>query len=64
MITILLARHGQASFGKKNYDELSELGITQARMLGAHYAHTQRRIDAVVAGAVFFHVSCVEDARR
>ncbi|WP_299331560.1 histidine phosphatase family protein [uncultured Psychrobacter sp.] len=60
MITILLARHGQASFGKKNYDELSELGITQARMLGAHYAHTQRRIDAVFSG----HLMRQQDSAR
>ena len=58
MITILLARHGQASFGKKNYDELSELGITQARMLGAHYAHTQRRIDGGLGAAVLIVGLC------
>ncbi|HCI30392.1 MAG TPA: histidine phosphatase family protein, partial [Psychrobacter sp.] len=28
MTTILLARHGQASFGQENYDRLSELGET------------------------------------
>ena len=42
MTTILLARHGQASFGQENYDRLSELGETQAKMLGQHYANTQR----------------------
>lgn len=52
MITILLARHGQASFGQKNYDNLSELGVTQARMLGEHYANTERRIDAVFSGSL------------
>lgn len=52
MITILLARHGQASFGKKNYDQLSKLGVTQARMLGEHYANTERRIDAVFSGGL------------
>ena len=52
MITILLARHGQASFGQKNYDNLSELGMTQARMLGEHYANTERRIDAIFSGSL------------
>jgi len=52
MTTILLARHGQASFGKDNYDQLSELGGTQARMLGQHYASTQRRIDAIFTGSL------------
>jgi len=50
MTTILLARHGQASFGQENYDQLSELGVTQAKMLGQHYATTQRRIDAIFTG--------------
>ncbi len=52
MTTILLARHGQASFGQANYDQLSKLGGTQARMLGQHYASTQRRIDAIFTGSL------------
>jgi len=31
---VLLVRHGQASFGKKDYDALSERGHEQARILG------------------------------
>lgn len=52
MTTILLVRHGQASFGQENYDQLSELGSTQAQMLGKHYATTQRRIDAIFTGSL------------
>ena len=52
MITLLLARHGQASFGQENYDQLSELGITQAKKLGEHYGNTQRRIDAIFSGSL------------
>ncbi|ERL54676.1 histidine phosphatase family protein [Psychrobacter aquaticus] len=52
MTTILLARHGQASFGQENYDQLSELGGIQAQMLGQHYASTQRRIDAIFTGSL------------
>ncbi|WP_350557886.1 histidine phosphatase family protein [Psychrobacter sp. CAL346-MNA-CIBAN-0220] len=52
MTTILLARHGQASFGQENYDQLSELGGMQARLLGQHYANTQRRIDAIFSGSL------------
>ena len=52
MTTILLARHGQASFGQENYDQLSELGTVQAQMLGQHYANTQRRIDAIFTGSL------------
>ena len=50
MTTILLVRHGQASFGQENYDKLSDLGITQAKLLGSHYGATQRRIDAIYSG--------------
>lgn len=52
MTTILLARHGQASFGQENYDQLSELGSIQAQMLGQHYGMTQRRIDAIFTGSL------------
>lgn len=52
MTTILLARHGQASFGQQNYDQLSELGSIQVKMLGQHYATTQRRIDAIFSGSL------------
>lgn len=52
MTTILLARHGQASFGKANYDQLSELGCEQARLLGQYYAKAERRIDAIFSGSL------------
>lgn len=52
MTTILLARHGQASFGQENYDQLSGLGGIQAQMLGQHYANTQRRVDAIFTGSL------------
>jgi broad specificity phosphatase PhoE len=50
MGTIYLIRHGQASFGAANYDELSPLGIKQARMLGAWFARCDVRFDLVVTG--------------
>ncbi|MCA0914469.1 histidine phosphatase family protein [Marinobacter nauticus] len=34
MATIYLVRHGQASFGKENYDQLSPRGWEQGRILG------------------------------
>lgn len=52
MTTILLVRHGQASFGQENYDQLSELGSIQAQMLGQHYATIQRRVDAIFTGSL------------
>ncbi|MFT4993559.1 MAG: broad specificity phosphatase PhoE [Paraglaciecola sp.] len=43
MSELYLVRHGQASFGAKNYDKLSELGMQQAKWLGEYFQ--QREID-------------------
>lgn len=50
MSLIYLVRHGQASFGAENYDNLSELGRLQARVLGEYFANHNIRFDAVYAG--------------
>lgn len=52
MTTLTLVRHGQASWGKPNYDELSPLGERQARLTGAHLARIGSRPDVVAAGAM------------
>jgi broad specificity phosphatase PhoE len=46
--SLLLIRHGQASFAAEDYDVLSPLGEAQARLLGAHLARV--RLDAVYSG--------------
>ena len=38
MSLLLLVRHGQASWGAADYDDLSPLGVEQGRLLGAHLA--------------------------
>lgn len=38
MSIVLLVRHGQASFGARDYDALSEIGHEQSRVLGAALA--------------------------
>ncbi|MEP2717821.1 histidine phosphatase family protein [Pseudophaeobacter sp.] len=43
MAELLIVRHGQASFGAANYDELSDLGRQQSRALG----ETLRALDWV-----------------
>lgn len=50
MATIYLIRHGQASFGMENYDELSPTGIKQSQHLGSVLKHRQWNIDKVYAG--------------
>ena len=43
-------RHGQASMGAKNYDALSELGMTQARLLGEYFKANEIRFDQIICG--------------
>ena len=38
---LYLIRHGQASFGQKNYDLLSPVGIQQSQILGEYLANIQ-----------------------
>lgn len=52
---ILLVRHGQASFGSSNYDQLSELGVEQARMLGEWFAKSGQAFHRVVSGDLNRH---------
>jgi broad specificity phosphatase PhoE len=48
MATLLLIRHGQASYGQVDYDRLSERGQIQARALGEHLATV--KLDALYVG--------------
>src|SRR5262245_36260794 len=50
MSTLLLVRHGQASFLSSDYDRLSPMGEEQARRLGQFWAGRRQKIDAVFTG--------------
>ena len=50
MSEIFLVRHGQASFGKENYDTLSQTGIRQAKLLAGHFLSAGLHFDAVYSG--------------
>jgi broad specificity phosphatase PhoE len=52
MPTLYLVRHGQASFGADNYDQLSPLGVQQCRRLGAYFASKGRRFASVMTGTL------------
>ena len=52
---IYLVRHGQASFGSANYDQLSTLGYEQARLLGQWYANSHQSFQRVVVGGMARH---------
>jgi broad specificity phosphatase PhoE len=45
-----VVRHGQAAFGTDDYDRLTEVGFTQARLLGAHFGARRIRFDAIFTG--------------
>lgn len=60
MGAVYLIRHGQASFGKADYDKLSETGIEQSQVLGKALRLRLPAIDAVYAGAMKRHRQTAE----
>lgn len=55
MGTLYLVRHGQASFGAADYDQLSPLGLQQSRRLGEYLRERHGdalRFDAVLTGTL------------
>ena len=55
MGTLYLVRHGQASFGAEDYDQLSDLGHRQAVRLGEYFRHKGLVFDAVLMGTLRRH---------
>jgi broad specificity phosphatase PhoE len=49
---IYVVRHGQAAFGTNHYDRLTEIGFTQARLLGAYLCRRKIHFDAVFTGTL------------
>lgn len=64
MTTLYLIRHGQASFGQENYDQLSELGQQQATRLGQVLSQRLQPFDAISLGTLERHketaINCLE----
>jgi broad specificity phosphatase PhoE len=55
MGTLYLVRHGQASFGAEDYDQLSERGRHQSELLGRYWAARGVAFDAVITGTLKRH---------
>jgi len=55
MGTLYLVRHGQASFGAADYDQLSKLGSKQSERLGQYWRERGIRFDAVLTGTLRRH---------
>ncbi len=52
---LFLVRHGQASFGADNYDQLSPLGQRQCRRLGEYFRGKGLAFEAVLMGTLQRH---------
>ncbi len=55
MGTLYLVRHGQASFGATDYDNLSDLGHQQAMRLGEYFKGKGLQFDGVLMGSLRRH---------
>ncbi len=60
MSVIYLIRHGQASFGQENYDELSRIGHQQANILGESLRDRVGTFDHMVLGSMVRHKQTAE----
>lgn len=60
MGNLVLVRHGQASFGAANYDQLSVLGTRQCEALGDYLAERARRFDVVLTGTLQRHAQSLQ----
>lgn len=59
MAAIYLIRHGQASFGKADYDQLSQKGDEQSKILGKHWQKMPPP-DKLYAGDLLRHSQTLE----
>jgi broad specificity phosphatase PhoE len=60
MGTLYLVRHGQASFGAADYDNLSPRGHQQSQRLGEYFAHKGLQFEAVITGTLRRHAQTWE----
>ena len=60
MGTLYLVRHGQASFGAADYDQLSPRGVQQCRRLGEHLRGRGLRFEAAISGTLRRHVQSMD----
>lgn len=60
MPAIYLVRHGQASFGADNYDQLSQLGYRQGELLGENLGRLRVTPASVVCGSMQRHAQTAE----
>ncbi|NKB78099.1 MAG: phosphoglycerate mutase [Gammaproteobacteria bacterium] len=64
MSELYLIRHAQASFGAQNYDQLSDLGIKQSRLLGEYLSAQGLLFDHVITGSLNRQAQTVMGIRK
>lgn len=64
MSRFLLVRHGQATIGGDDYDQLSDRGRLQARIVGEHWARLGLVLDRVYVGPLRRHRQTAEEAQH
>ena len=55
MGTLYIVRHGQASFGAEDYDQLSDLGVRQSQRLGEYLSSRGLTFENVITGSLKRH---------
>ncbi len=56
-----MIRHGQASFGQDNYDQLSPVGVRQAKIVARYLSKDSKPFDAVYCGKMKRQVKTAEE---
>jgi broad specificity phosphatase PhoE len=64
MGSLFLVRHGQASLGAANYDQLSAVGERQCELLGAHFAARGIAFDVAFTGSLVRHAQSLAAIQR
>lgn len=64
MGTLYLVRHGQASFGAADYDQLSPMGEQQSVRLGEYFKHKGLVFDHVLSGTLRRHQQTLAGINR
>ncbi|WP_444888406.1 histidine phosphatase family protein [Microbulbifer sp. JMSA008] len=60
MAESIVVRHGQASFGADDYDNLSDIGWQQSRWLGEYWRGTGQKFDRIFCGSLRRHRQTTE----
>lgn len=60
MGTLYLVRHGQASLGAADYDQLSPLGLKQSQQLGRYFQQQGLQFEAVMTGTLRRHAQTLD----